>query len=161
MEEYHLKQMWRSPNGTIRAILDGTVFRAPILVSSVKPTVSTWKKPIAIARHAYGDVYKATEMTITKPGKVELVYTHDDGGEMRELVQDFRIPGVATGMHNMDASISSFARACFNYAISVKQSLWFSTKDTIIKKYDGRFKEIFQDIFDAEYKTKFDAAGIE
>ena len=161
MEEYKLKQMWRSPNGTIRAILDGTVFRAPILVSSVKPTVSTWKKPIAIARHAYGAVYKATELTINGPGKVELVYTSDDGKEVRELVQDFRKPGVATGMHNMDASISSFARACFNYAISVKQSLWFSTKDTILKKYDGRFKEIFQDIFDAEYKTKFDAAGIE
>jgi isocitrate dehydrogenase len=161
VEEYNLKRMWRSPNGTIRAILDGTVFRAPILVSSVKPTVSTWKKPITIARHAYGDVYKAAEMNITKPGKVELVYTPDDGGEARELVQDFRKPGVVMGMHNTDASISSFARACFNYALSVRQSLWFSTKDTILKKYDGRFKEIFQGIFDAEYRAKFDAAGIE
>jgi isocitrate dehydrogenase len=160
MEEYKLKRMWRSPNGTIRAILDGTVFRAPILVNSVKPTVSTWKKPITIARHAYGDVYKATEMTITKPGKVELVYTSDDGREARELVQDFRGPGVVMGMHNTDESVSSFARACFNYALSVKQPLWFSTKDTILKKYDGRFKEIFQEIFDAEYKAKFDAAGI-
>jgi isocitrate dehydrogenase len=161
VEEYKLKQMWRSPNGTIRAILDGTVFRAPILVRSVRPTVSTWKKPITIARHAYGDVYKAAEMTITKPGKVELVHTSDDGAETRELVQDFRGPGVVMGMHNMDSSISSFARACFNYALSVKQPLWFSTKDTILKKYDGRFKKIFQEIFDAEYKAKFDAAGIE
>jgi isocitrate dehydrogenase len=161
VEEYGLKQMWRSPNGTIRAILDGTVFRAPILVSSVKPAVRTWKKPITIARHAYGDVYKATEMAITKPGKVELVLTDSDGIESREPVQDFSRPGVVMGMHNTDGSISSFARACFNYAISVRQSLWFSTKDTILKKYDGRFKDIFQDIFDSEYKAKFDAAGIE
>mgnify|MGYP000488604550 FL=1 len=134
VEEYKLKQMWRSPNGTIRAILDGTVFRTPILVDCIKPSVRTWKKPITIARHAYGDIYKATEMSVTKPGKVELVYTSDEGDVQRELVQDFRRPGVAMGMHNMDKSISSFARACFNYALSTKQPLWFSTKDTISKK---------------------------
>jgi isocitrate dehydrogenase len=162
MEEYKLKQMWRSPNGTIRSILDGTVFRAPIPVSSIKPAVRTWRKPITIARHAYGDVYKAAEMEITKPGRVELIYMSDDGSEVSELlVQDFRKPGVVMGMHNMENSISSFARSCFNYALSTGQSLWFSTQDTILKKYDGRFKEIFQEIFDAEYKTRFDAAGIE
>ncbi|MDR0647851.1 MAG: NADP-dependent isocitrate dehydrogenase [Synergistaceae bacterium] len=161
VEEYKLKKMWRSPNGTIRAILDGTVFRAPILVDCVKPMVRSWNKPITIARHAYGDVYKATEFEVGKPGKVELVYTTADGNEARELVQEFKAPGVAMGMHNTDASISSFARSCFNYALSTKQSLWFSTKDTILKKYDGRFKEIFQGIFEKEYKEKFDKAGIE
>ncbi len=161
VEEYKLKQMWRSPNGTIRAILDGTVFRTPILVDCIKPSVRTWKKPITIARHAYGDIYKATEMSVTKPGKVELVYTSDEGDVQRELVQDFRRPGVAMGMHNMDKSISSFARACFNYALSTKQPLWFSTKDTISKKYDHHFKDLFQDIFEAEYKDRFDKAGIE
>lgn len=161
VEEYKLKQMWRSPNGTIRAILDGTVFRTPILVDCIKPSVRTWKKPITIARHAYGDIYKATEMSVTKPGKVELVYTSDEGDVQRELVQDFRRPGVAMGMHNMDKSVSSFARACFNYALSTKQPLWFSTKDTISKKYDHHFKDLFQDIFEAEYKDRFDKAGIE
>lgn len=161
MEEYKLKKMWRSPNGTIRAILDGTVFRAPILVESVKPTVNTWKKPITIARHAYGDIHKAAEMTIEGPGKLELVFTAADGTEIRETVHDFKAPGIAMGMHNLDSSISSFARSCFNYALTTKQSLWFSTKDTILKKYDGRFKEIFDDIFEAEYKGKFDAEGIE
>jgi isocitrate dehydrogenase len=161
VEEYKLKKMWKSPNGTIRAILDGTVFRTPILVDPIKPSVSTWKKPITIARHAYGDVYKSTEINVTGPGKVELVYTPDGGGEVRELVQDFRKPGIAMGMHNMDGSIASFARSCFNYALSTGQWLWFSTKDTILKKYDGRFKDIFQEIFEVEYKAKFDAAGIE
>ena len=161
VEEYKLKQMWRSPNGTIRAILDGTVFRAPIVVSPVKPSVRTWKKPITIARHAYGDVYKAAEFNAERPGRVELVYTPDGGEEVRELVHDFKKPGVVMGMHNTDASISSFARACFNYALSTRQSLWFSTKDTILKKYDGRFKEIFEKIYRAEYKSKFDASGIE
>jgi isocitrate dehydrogenase len=161
VEEYGLKQMWRSPNGTIRAILDGTVFRSPIVVESIKPSIRAWKKPITIARHAYGDVYKATEMQIKKPGKVELVYTPDDGEPIRELVQDFMESGVAMGMHNIDASISSFARACFSYALSTKQTIWFSTKDTILKKYDGRFKEIFEDIFNSEYKSKFESSGIE
>jgi isocitrate dehydrogenase len=141
--------------------LDGTVFRAPILVNCVKPTVSTWKKPITIARHAYGDVYKAAELEIKKPAKLELIYTAEDGSEARELVHEFKAPGIALGMHNMDASIESFARACFNYALSTKQPLWFSTKDTILKKYDGRFKEIFENIFQKEYKAKFEKEGIE
>jgi isocitrate dehydrogenase len=161
MEEYKLKKMWRSPNGTIRAILDGTVFRAPILVNCVKPTVSTWKKPITIARHAYGDIYKAAEIEIKKPAKLELVYSAADGSEARELVHEFKAPGIAMGIHNTDASIESFARACFNYALSTKQPLWFSTKDTILKKYDGRFKEIFEDIFQKEYRANFDKEGIE
>ena len=161
VEEYNLKQMWRSPNGTIRAILDGTVFRLPISLSCVKPTVRTWKKPITIARHAYGDIYKASELSIRKPGRADLLYRSDDGEEVRELIHEFTAPGVIMGMHNTDKSISSFARACFNYALTVKQELWFSAKDTISKKYDHRFKDIFQEIFDAEYKTKFEEAGIE
>ena len=161
MDEYDLKKMYKSPNGTIRAILDGTVFRAPIVVKGIEPCVRNWKKPITLARHAYGDIYKNTEMYIDKPGKVELVYTSEDGEEKRALVQDFKAPGVAMGMHNMEASIESFARSCFNYALDQKQDLWFATKDTISKKYDHTFKDIFQEIFDAEYKEKFDAAGIE
>ena len=161
MQEYTLKKMWRSPNGTIRAILDGTVFRAPILVNCVKPTVNTWKKPITIARHAYGDVYKAAEFEVPEGGKVELVYVANDGTETKEVVHEFTDSGIVMGMHNTDASISSFARACFNYALSTRQSLWFSTKDTILKKYDGRFKELFENIFEKEYKDKFDRADIE
>ncbi|MGI5884090.1 MAG: NADP-dependent isocitrate dehydrogenase [Candidatus Spyradocola sp.] len=161
VEEYHLKQMWKSPNATIRAILDGTVFRAPILVKGVSPTVRTWKAPITIARHAYGDVYKNTEMKIPGPGKVELVYTAPDGTETRALVHNFRGPGIAQGMHNLDDSIASFARACFAYALDTHQDLWFSTKDTISKIYDHNFKDIFADIYAAEYKEKFEAAGIE
>ena len=161
MDEYDLKNMYKSPNGTIRAILDGTVFRAPIVVKGIEPCVRNWKKPITLARHAYGDIYKNTEMNIDKPGKVELVYTSEDGEEKRSLVQEFKAPGVAMGMHNMTASIESFARSCFNYALDQKQDLWFATKDTISKKYDHTFKDIFQEIFDAEYKEKFDAAGIE
>ena len=161
MEEYDLKKMYKSPNGTIRAILDGTVFRAPIIVKGIEPCVRNWKKPITLARHAYGDIYKNTEFYIDKPGKVELVYTSNDGEEKRSLVQEFKTPGVAMGMHNMESSIESFAKACFNYALDTKQDLWFATKDTISKKYDHTFKDIFQEIFDAEYKEKFDAAGIE
>jgi isocitrate dehydrogenase len=161
VKEYNLKEMWKSPNGTIRAILDGTVFRAPIVVKGIEPTVRTWKKPITIARHAYGDVYKATEMKIPGAGKAELVYTNEAGEEVRELIHEFDGPGIIQGQHNVEASIESFARACFNYALDTKQDLWFSTKDTISKKYDHTFKDIFQDIFDAEYKEKFDAAGIE
>ncbi len=161
VEEYGLKQMWKSPNGTIRAILDGTVFRAPIVVKGIEPQVKCWKKPITIARHAYGDVYKNSEMRIPGPGKVELVYTAEDGTETRELVHDFTGAGVVQGMHNLDDSIESFARSCFEFALSTKQDLWFATKDTISKKYDHRFKDIFQEIFDAEYKERFEAAGIE
>ncbi|MDD3218620.1 MAG: NADP-dependent isocitrate dehydrogenase [Lachnospiraceae bacterium] len=160
MTEYDLKEMWKSPNGTIRAILDGTVFRAPIVVKGIEPCVKNWKKPITIARHAYGDVYKNTEMKIPGAGKVELVYTAEDGSQTKELVFDFKGPGVAQGMHNIDASIESFAKSCFNYALDTKQDLWFATKDTISKKYDHTFKDIFQEIFDAEYKEKFEAAGI-
>ncbi len=161
MTEYNLHEMWKSPNGTIRAILDGTVFRAPIIVKGVEPTVRTWKKPITIARHAYGDVYKATEMKIPAAGKAELVYTNEAGEEVRELIHNFAGPGIIQGQHNIEASIDSFARACFNFALDTKQDLWFATKDTISKKYDHTFKDIFQEIFDAEYKEKFDAAGIE
>ena len=161
VEEYNLHQMWPSPNGTIRAMLDGTVFRAPILVRGIEPCVKNWKKPITLARHAYGDVYKNTEMVIPGPGKVELVYTAEDGTETRKLVHQFQGPGIAQGMHNLNASISSFARSCFEYALSTKQDLWFATKDTISKQYDHTFKDIFADIFAAEYKDKFDAAGIE
>ena len=161
MTEYDLKEMWKSPNGTIRAILDGTVFRAPIVVKGIEPCVKNWKKPITIARHAYGDVYKNTEMKVPGPGKVELVYTAEDGTQTKELVFDFKGPGVAQGMHNLDNSIESFARSCFNYALDTKQDLWFATKDTISKKYDHTFKDIFQEIFDAEYKNLFDEAGIE
>ena len=160
VEEYHLKEMWKSPNGTIRAILDGTVFRAPIVVKGIEPCVKNWKKPITIARHAYGDVYKGSEMKIPGPGKVELVYTAGDGSESRELVHDFTCPGIVQGMHNINQSIESFARSCFNYALDTKQDLWFATKDTISKKYDHTFKDIFQEIFDAEYKEKFEEAGI-
>ena len=161
MDEYHLKEMYKSPNGTIRAMLDGTVFRAPIVVKGIEPCVKNWKKPITLARHAYGDVYKNTEMIIPGPGKVELVYTAQDGTETRELVHNYTGPGIAQGMHNLNASIESFARSCFNYALDTKQDLWFATKDTISKKYDHTFKDIFQEIYDAEYKEKFEAAGIE
>ena len=161
VKEYNLKEMWKSPNGTIRAILDGTVFRAPIVVKGIEPTVRTWKKPITIARHAYGDVYKATEMKIPAAGKAELVYTNEAGEETRELIHQFDGPGIIQGQHNICASIESFAKACFNYALDTHQDLWFATKDTISKKYDHTFKDIFQEIFDAKYKEKFDAAGIE
>ena len=161
VEEYDLKEMYKSPNGTIRAILDGTVFRAPIIVKGIEPTVRTWKKPITIARHAYGDVYKASEMVIPAAGKAEIVYTDAEGNETRELIHDFDGPGIVQGMHNLDSSIKSFARSCFNYALETRQDLWFATKDTISKKYDHTFKDIFQEIFDAEYKEKFDAEGIE
>lgn len=161
VKEYNLKQMWKSPNATIRAILDGTVFRAPILVNCIKPSVRTWKKPITIARHAYGDVYKSVEHVIEGPAKVELVITPRDGGaEQRLTVHEFDGPGVIMGMHNLDKSIESFARACFNYALDQKQDLWFATKDTISKKYDHRFKDIFQEIFENEYKDKFEEKGI-
>ncbi len=161
MDEYVLKEMWKSPNGTIRAILDGTVFRAPIVVKGIEPCVKNWVKPITIARHAYGDVYKGTEMKIPAPGKVELVYTAEDGSECRELVHDFTGAGIVQGVHNLTDSIESFARSCFNYALDTKQDLWFATKDTISKQYDHSFKDIFQDIYDAEYDDKFKAAGIE
>ena len=161
MTEYDLKEMWKSPNGTIRAMLDGTVFRTPIIVKGIEPCVKNWKKPITIARHAYGDVYKNTEMIVPGPGKVELVYTAEDGTETRELVHNYKTAGVAQGMHNLDDSIESFARSCFNYALDIKQSLWFATKDTISKKYDHTFKDIFQEIFDKEYKESFEKAGIE
>ncbi len=161
VEEYGLKEMWKSPNGTIRAILDGTVFRAPIQVKGITPCVKNWEKPITIARHAYGDVYKASEMKIPGPGKVELVYTAADGTEERVLVHDFKSAGVVQGQHNLIPSIESFARSCFTYALDTKQTLWFATKDTISKKYDHTFKDVFQEIFDKEYKEKFDAAGIE
>ena len=160
MEEYDLKEMWKSPNGTIRAILDGTVFRAPIIVKGIEPYVRSWKKPITIARHAYGDVYKNTEMIVEKPGKAELVFTDQDGKETRETISDFKGPGVLQGMHNLNSSIESFARSCFNYALDTKQELWFATKDTISKKYDHTFKDIYQEIFDKEYKEKFEKAGI-
>ena len=161
VEEYKLSQMWKSPNGTIRAILDGTVFRAPIMVKGISPVVKNWKKPITIARHAYGDVYKNSEFQPKGPGKAELVFTAADGTEKRQTIFDFQGPGVLQGQYNTDQSISSFARSCFQYAIDTKQDLWFATKDTISKQYDHRFKDIFQEIFDAEYKDKFDALGIE
>ena len=160
VEEYNLKEMWKSPNGTIRAMLDGTVFRAPILVKGIEPCVRNWEKPITLARHAYGDVYKNTEMKIDGPGKAEIVFTADDGTVTRATIHNFDGPGVVQGMHNIDRSIESFARACFNYALDTKQELWFATKDTISKKYDHNFKDIFQEIFDNEYKEKFEAAGI-
>lgn len=160
VEEYHLKEMWKSPNGTIRAILDGTVFRAPIIVKGIEPNVKSWKKPITIARHAYGDVYKGSEMKIPGAGKVELVYTAEDGSETRELVHNFTSAGIVQGMHNLNGSIESFARSCFNYALDTKQDLWFATKDTISKKYDHTFKDIFQEIFNNEYEKKFEEAGI-
>lgn len=161
MDEYDLKEMWKSPNGTIRAILDGTVFRAPIVVKGIEPYVSNWTKPITIARHAYGDVYKGVEMKVPGKGKAELVFTAEDGTEMRETIHDFESKGIVQGMHNIDKSIESFAKSCFNYALETKQDLWFSTKDTISKKYDHTFKDIFQDIYDAEYADKFEEAGIE
>ena len=161
MEEYHLKKMWKSPNGTIRSILDGTVFRAPILVKGIRPCVRNWEKPITLARHAYGDVYKNTEIRVEGPGKAELVFTAADGTETRELIHDFTGTGVLQGMHNTDKSITSFARACFNYAVDTKQDLWFATKDTISKKYDHTFKDIFQEIYENEYQEKFKELGIE
>lgn len=161
MTEYNLSEMWKSPNGTIRAILDGTVFRAPIVVNGIEPCVKNWKKPITLARHAYGDVYKNTEMKIPCAGKAELVFTAEDGTETRELIHNFTGSGVLQGMHNTDKSITSFAKACFNYALDTKQDLWFATKDTISKKYDHNFKDIFQEIYDNEYKDAFEAAGIE
>lgn len=160
VKEYNLKEMWKSPNGTIRAILDGTVFRKPILVKGIEPNVRTWKKPITIARHAYGDVYKNTEMIIDGPGKVELVYTDSEGNETRSLIHEFKGAGIAQGVHNLDSSIESFAKACFEYALSQKEDLWFATKDTISKKYDHTFKDIFEEIYNAEYKEKFEKAGI-
>ena len=156
MEEYNLKKMYKSPNGTIRAILDGTVFRAPIVVKGIEPCVKNWKKPITLARHAYGDIYKNTEFYIDKPGEAKLVFTADDGTERCETIQRFDHPGVLLGMHNMDASIESFARSCFNYALDTKQDVWFGCKDTISKTYDGRFKEIFNKIYEEEFKEKFD-----
>ena len=161
MTEYNLKEMWKSPNGTIRAALDGTVFRAPIVVKGIEPCVKNWEKPITLARHAYGDVYKNTEIRVPGAGKAELVFTAADGTEIRETIHDFTGAGIIQGIHNTDKSIESFARCCFNYALDTKQDLWFATKDTISKKYDHRFKDIFQEIYDAEYDEKFKAAGIE
>ena len=161
MDEYDLKQMWKSPNGTIRAMLDGTVFRTPINAAGIEPCVRNWVKPITIARHAYGDVYKNAEIRVPGPGKVELVYTGEDGTEIRELVHEYDGAGVAQGMHNLDASIASFATSCFEFALDTKQDLWFATKDTISKKYDHRFKDIFQEIYDDQYAERFEAAGIE
>lgn len=161
MTEYNLKEMWKSPNGTIRAILDGTVFRAPIIVKGITPLLPGWKKPITIARHAYGDVYKNSEMKVADGSTAELVVTDKDGNETRQLIHKFSgSDGIIQGLHNINASIASFARACFNFALDTKQDLWFATKDTISKKYDHTFKDIFQEIFDNEYKEKFDAAGI-
>lgn len=161
MTEYNLKEMWKSPNGTIRAMLDGTVFRTPIVVKGIEPCVKNWKKPITLARHAYGDVYKNTEMIIDAPGKVELVYTAEDGTEKRELIHQFNGTGIAQGIHNTENSIESFARSCFNYALETKQDLWFATKDTISKKYDHTFKDIFQKVYEKEYDAKFKEYGIE
>lgn len=161
VKEYNLKEMWKSPNGTIRAILDGTVFRAPILVRGIEPYVKSWKKPITIARHAYGDVYKAAEMKIPEAGKCELVYTNEKGEEIRELIHEFKNSGIIQGMHNTTESIESFARSCFNFAVDTKQDLWFATKDTISKKYDHTFKDIFQEIYEKEYTEKFKELNIE
>lgn len=160
MKEYHLKEMWKSPNGTIRAILDGTVFRTPIIVKGIEPNVRTWKKPITIARHAYGDVYKAVEMKVPGPGKAELVFTGEDGTVMKETIHEFKGAGVIQGMHNLNKSIESYARSCFAYALDTRQDLWFATKDTISKKYDHTFKDIMQEIYEKEYEEKFRAAGI-
>lgn len=160
VEEYGLKEMWKSPNGTIRAILDGTVFRAPIIVKGIEPYVKTWKKPITLARHAYGDVYKGTEMVIPGPGKVELVYTAEDGAVSRELVHQFRDAGIVQGMHNLDSSIESFAKSCFQYALDTRQDLWFAAKDTISKKYDHHFKDLFEAIYEKEYQARFEEAGL-
>lgn len=161
MPEYNLKEMWKSPNGTIRAILDGTVFRKPIIVKGITPFIPTWTKPITIARHAYGDVYKNTEIRCEGAGKAELVFTGKDGKEVRRTIHDFDGDGIIQGIHNTDKSIESFARSCFNYALDQKEDVWFATKDTISKTYDHRFKDIFQEVFDKDYKEKFDAAGIE
>lgn len=161
VKEYNLKEMWKSPNGTIRAILDGTVFRTPIIVNGITPFIPTWKKPICIARHAYGDVYKNTEMAVKGGSKAELCVTAPDGSQQRQLIHTFDGDGVIQGMHNLDKSIGSFARSCFNYALDVHQDVWFATKDTISKKYDHRFKDIFGEIFENEYKEKFEKAGIE
>ncbi|MDE7130210.1 MAG: NADP-dependent isocitrate dehydrogenase [Lachnospiraceae bacterium] len=161
MTEYNLKEMWKSPNGTIRAALDGTVFRTPIVVKGIEPCVRNWEKPITLARHAYGDVYKNTEIKVPGAGKAELVFTAEDGTTIRETIHDFKGSGILQGIHNTDESITSFAKACFNYALDTKQDLWFATKDTISKKYDHNFKDIFQEIYDTEYKDKFEAAGIE
>ena len=161
MTEYNLKEMWKSPNGTIRAALDGTVFRTPIVVKGIEPCVRNWEKPITLARHAYGDVYKNTEIKVPGAGRAELVFTAEDGTTIRETIHDFKGSGILQGIHNTDESITSFAKACFNYALDTKQDLWFATKDTISKKYDHNFKDIFQEIYDAEYKDKFEAAGIE
>ena len=161
MDEYDLKEMWKSPNGTIRAILDGTVFRAPITVDSIKPYVRTWEKPITIARHAYGDVYKNVEMKIEGKGVAELVFTSENGEVKKEVIHKYDGPGVLQGMHNLNSSIESFAKACFNYALDIKQDVWFATKDTISKKYDHTFKDIFNEIYENEYKEKFEEAGIE
>ena len=160
VKEYNLSEMWKSPNGTIRAILDGTVFRTPIMIDSIKPFVRNWKKPITIARHAYGDVYKNTEFRIPGKGKAELIFTGEDGTSLRQTIYDYECPGVLQGMYNKDSSIESFARSCFEYALSVKQDLWFSSKDTISKIYDHRFKDVFQEMYDNEYKEKFEQAGI-
>ena len=161
VEEYGLKQMWKSPNGTIRALLDGTVFRTPIVVRGIEPQVRSWKRPITIARHAYGDVYKNAEIRVPGTGKAELVFTSADGTERRELIHEFTSPGVIQGMHNLDTSIESFATSCLEYALATRQDLWFATKDTISKTYDHRFKDIFADLFEASYKERFEAAGIE
>lgn len=161
MSEYDLKEMWKSPNGTIRAALDGTVFRTPIQVKGIEPCVKNWEEPITLARHAYGDVYKNTEIKVPGPGKAELVFTAEDGTEIREVIHEFDGPGILQGIHNMDRSITSFARACFSYALDTKQDLWFATKDTISKKYDHNFKDIFQEIYEKEYKERFEAAGLE
>ena len=160
VKEYSLKEMWKSPNGTIRAVLDGTVFRTPILVKGIEPNVRSWKKPITIARHAYGDVYKNAEMIIDKPGKLELVFTDTNGNETRSIIHEYKGAGVAQGVHNLNASIESFAKACFEYALSQKEDLWFATKDTISKKYDHTFKDIFEEIYNNEYKKKFEEANI-
>lgn len=161
VKEYNLTEMWKSPNGTIRAILDGTVFRTPILLKGITPYIPTWTKPITIARHAYGDLYKNVEMRVPENAKAELVVTKADGTEKRVTIHEFKTPGVIQGLHNIDKSIESFARSCFNYALSMKQDLWFAAKDTISKTYDHRFKDIFQEIYDAEYKEKFEKVGIE
>ena len=160
VKEYNLKEMWKSPNGTIRAMLDGTVFRTPILVKGIEPYVRTWKAPITIARHAYGDVYKNAEMKVNCPGKAELVFTAEDGSVTKELIHEFKTPGVIQGMHNLNSSIESFARACFEYALELRVDLWFSTKDTISKKYDHTFKDIFAEIYEKDYKVKFKNKGI-
>lgn len=160
VKEYNLSEMWKSPNGTIRAMLDGTVFRAPIIINGITPCVSNWKKPITLARHAYGDVYKNSEIKVPGPGKAELVFTAEDGTVTKELIHEFKGPGIIQGIHNTIASITSFAQSCFNYALETKQDLWFATKDTISKKYDHTFKDIFADLYENEYKEKFEAAGI-